>query len=441
MDLFDREDKRPAQAGPLADRMRPRTIDEYAGQRHLVGEGRFLSRVIERGEPTSMILWGPPGTGKTTLARIIAEASKAEFVEFSAVLSGVKEIRDVVKAAVENLRRGKRTVLFVDEIHRFNKSQQDAFLHSVEDGTITLIGATTENPSFEVNPPLLSRCKVLVLEALPPNAVKNLLERALSDKERGLGKVNAEIDAGVLEFIAGASQGDARSALNTLETAFAITAPDVSGSKRLTMETATEAMQKKALLYDKAGEEHYNVISAFIKSMRGSDPDAALYWLARMVEAGEDPLFIARRMIIFASEDIGNADPRALSVALSVKDAVHFVGMPEGFIPLAQGVTYLASAPKSNASYTAYLAALEDVRTEGALPAPLHIRNAPTALMKDLGYSKGYRYPHSYKDAVTDQEYLPDKLKGKTYYTPTGRGYEKDIAQMLERLKEKKKEG
>ncbi len=441
MDLFDREDKRPASTGPLADRMRPRTIDEYAGQRHLVGEGRFLYRVIERGEPTSLILWGPPGTGKTTLARIIAEASKAEFVEFSAVLSGVKEIRDVVKAAVDNLRRGKKTVLFVDEIHRFNKSQQDAFLHSVEDGTITLIGATTENPSFEVNPPLLSRCKVLVLEALPPDAVKNLLERALSDKERGLGKINAEIDEGVLDFIAGASQGDARAALNTLETAFAITAPDASGSKRLTMEAATEAMQKKALLYDKAGEEHYNVISAFIKSMRGTDPDAALYWLARMIEAGEDPLFIARRMIIFASEDIGNADPRAISVALSVKDAVHFVGMPEGFIPLAQGVTYLASAPKSNASYTAYLAALDDVRKEGALPAPLHIRNAPTALMKDLGYSKGYRYPHSYKDAAVDQEYLPDKLKGKTYYAPTGRGYERDIAEMLDRLKEKKKEG
>lgn len=442
MDLFEREDKRPASTGPLADRMRPRTLSEYAGQRHLVGEGRFLSRVIERAELPSLILWGPPGTGKTTLARIIAEASKAEFVEFSAVLSGVKEIREVVKLAADNLRRGKRTVLFVDEIHRFNKSQQDAFLHSVEDGTITLIGATTENPSFEMNPPLLSRCKVLVLESLPPAAVKGLLEKALSDKERGLGAVamNASIDEGVLDFIAGASQGDARSALNTLETAFAITGPKEDGTRHLTMEAATEAMQKKALLYDKAGEEHYNVISAFIKSMRGSDPDAAIYWLARMVEAGEDPLFIARRMIIFASEDIGNADPRAISVALSVKEAVHFVGMPEGFIPLAQGVTYLASAPKSNASYTAYLAALEDVRKEGTLPAPLHIRNAPTSLMKDLGYSKGYRYPHSYKDAVVDQEYLPDKLKGKAYYTPTGRGYEKDIAEMLERLRRKKKE-
>lgn len=439
MELFSRNEK-GLNPSPLADRMRPKSISGFVGQEHLVAEGKLLDRVLKKGELPSLILWGPPGTGKTTLARIIAEASKAEFVEFSAVLSGVKEIREVIKIAKDNLRRGKKTVLFVDEIHRFNKAQQDAFLHSVEDGTITLIGATTENPSFEVNAPLLSRCKVLVLEALSPDALKKILYRAMEDKEHGLGNMKATLDDNVLDFLTDVSAGDARTALNALEAAYMISQPDETGTRRVTMEAATEAVQKKALLYDKAGEEHYNVISAFIKSMRGSDPHAALYWLSRMVEAGEDPLFIARRMVIFASEDVGNADPNALRVAINVKDAVDFIGMPEGWIPLAQGVTYLATAPRSNASYMAYLGAADDVKKHGALPVPLHIRNAPTKLMKGLGYGKGYKYPHSFKGAEVEQEYLPDRLKGQEYYRPSDRGYEKEIAERMKTTKRRKEE-
>ena len=448
MELFDAKDTKgkaplsmPTPPAPLAERMRPEKITGFAGQEHLVGEGKFLSRVIEKKELPSLILWGPPGSGKTTLARILAGALDAYFIQFSAVLSGVKEIREVMKRAAEDRMRGKKTVLFVDEIHRFNKAQQDAFLHSVEEGTITLIGATTENPSFEVNSPLLSRCKVVVLEPLPVEALKKIIENAITDKEKGLGDLRALPAEGVVDFIARTSHGDARSALNCIEAACMIAEPDREGGeggegvRRITMEVASEALQKKALLYDKTGEEHYNVISAFIKSMRDSDPDAALYWLARMIEAGEDPLFIARRMVIFASEDIGNADPRAVTVAISVKDALDFVGMPEGFIPLAQGVTYLAGAPKSNSSYAAYLEALEDVLKYGPLPVPMHIRNAPTRLMKDLGYHKGYKYPHDFEGGVTDQVCLPDKLRDRRYYKPTDRGYEKNIAEHLKKKK------
>lgn len=440
MELFEKKIKTQInKLGPLADRMRPRNIEEVVGQAHLLGPGRFIRRLTEKKELISIILWGPPGTGKTTLSNIIANAIGVNFVSFSAVLSGVKEIREVVKEAQDELRlRNRRTILFVDEIHRFNKAQQDAFLHYVEDGTITLIGATTENPSFEINAPLLSRCKVLVLEQLTDEELKIIIKRAIEDKERGLGSLNVSLEENALDFLASYSQGDARTALNGLEASVIIPQPDKDGARRITLEAMQEAVQKMALLYDKGGEEHYNVISAFIKSMRGSDPDAALYWLARMLEAGEDPLFIVRRMVIFASEDVSNADPNALRVAIAVKDAVDFVGMPEGWIPLAQGVAYLAAAPKSNASYLAYLEAMEDVKKKGSLPVPLHIRNAPTGLMKKLGYGKGYKYPHNYEGAKVEQDYLPDTLKGKTYYHPTDRGYDKEIKERLR--KDRKKE-
>ncbi|VAW37934.1 Replication-associated recombination protein RarA [hydrothermal vent metagenome] len=432
MDLFDKlENDAPSrprlplksaslETAPLAERMRPGTLAEFTGQEHLLGKGRFLSNAAAAGgKLPSLILWGPPGCGKTTLAGIIARSADAEFIAFSAVLSGVKEIRAVVKKAEENLRLGKKTLLFVDEIHRFNKAQQDAFLHSVEDGTITLIGATTENPSFEVNAPLLSRCKVLTLKELDEDEIKNLLRKALADKERGLGKEDLTISDEAVAFIAGFSGGDAREALNTLEySAMIAEASAGDGTKSITIETAREALQKKAIRYDKDGEEHYNVVSAFIKSMRGGSPDAALYWLARMLEAGEDPLFIARRMVVFASEDVGMADSQALALAVSVKDAVAFVGMPEGWINLAHGVTYLATAPKSNASYAAYKEAKKDVAETGALGVPMHLRNAPTRLMKELGYAKGYKYPHNYKDVSVTQDYLPEGLKGRRYYTP-----------------------
>lgn len=424
---------------PLADRMRPRDLKEFIGQEHLVGTGKILHRLVENKELLSLILWGPPGVGKTTLAFIVAQAMDAHFVSFSAVLSGVKDIRVVIEEAKEQLKfSGKKTILFVDEIHRFNKAQQDAFLHHVEDGTITLIGATTENPSFEVNAPLLSRCKVLVLEQLTENHIKVIMTHALRDKERGLGNLNVAIGDDAFDFIAQLAQGDARVALNSLEAAVMLVKPDQEGRRNVTIATAQEAMQRKALLYDKGGEEHYNVISAFIKSMRGSDPDAALYWLARMLEAGEEPLFVARRMVIFASEDIGNADPQALQLAIAVKDAFDFVGMPEGWIPLAHGVAYLACAPKSNASYMAYLEALKDVREKGALPVPFHIRNAPTPLMKDLGYGMGYKYPHSF-GGYAEQVYLPEGLQGKEYYKPTDNGFDRVIKERLASYKKGRK--
>lgn len=458
MDLFEDIDNDGVTGGPsstlsapLAERMRPLKVSDLLGQEHLIGEGRFLQAILKGTVESvpSLILWGPPGSGKTTLSRIIARASGAEFIEFSAVLSGVKEIRGAIERAKELACLGRRTILFVDEIHRFNKSQQDAFLHSIEEGTITLIGATTENPSFEVNGPLLSRCKVLTVEGMDDTSMAVLLKRAISDKVRGLGEEGVLLSDEAIDFISANSNGDARKALNTLEVAALIAERAVKaeegkgdGKVDITVEILEEAMQQKALLYDKSGDEHYNVISAFIKSMRGSDPDGALYYLARMIESGEDPMFIARRMVIFASEDVGVAAPHALSVAVSVKDALHFVGMPEGWIPLAQGVVYLATAPKSNSSYKAYKEALRDVRKMGAPETPKHIRNAPTKLMKESGYGAGYKYPHNYEDAYVEEEYLPEELKGRSYYKPTDRGYEKGIAEEIARkIKGKKGKG
>lgn len=409
--------KEAAKKAPLAERMRPRTLEEYVGQTRVLGPGRLLRQIMERKSLPSLILWGPPGCGKTTLAHLLAKTVHAPFAAFSAVLSGVKELRQIIDEARDQQRRhGKPTLLFVDEIHRFNKAQQDAFLPHVEQGLVILIGATTENPSFEVIAPLLSRTRVVVLEALNEEALVLLLQRALADTERGLGAQHVAATDDALGFIARHAQGDARMALNTLEVAATLAAQ--KGTTEIDLVLAEEAAQHKALLYDKGGEEHYNVISAFIKSMRGSDPDAAVYWLMRMIEAGEDPMFIARRMVIFAAEDIGNADPHALPLAIAAKEAVHFVGLPEGRIPLAQAVTYLATAPKSNASYKAMLAAAEDVKTYGPLPVPLHLRNAPTKLMKGLGHGKGYQYAHDYEGAVVKQQHLPDKLKERRYYPP-----------------------
>ncbi len=428
--LFSR---RPAGSPPLAQRMRPATMEEVVGQEHLIGPGKLLSQMAASGKLHSLILWGPPGTGKTTLANLLAEAAGGVFRSMSAVMSGIADLREVVDEARTRLAtEGKRTVLFIDEIHRWNRAQQDAFLPHVESGLITLIGATTENPSFEVIAPLLSRTRVVVLQPLSEADIATLVRRAMTDKERGLGAMGLALDQAALEEITRLAGGDARRALGTLEVGAELARQ--AGAPAIGADHVREASQHKALLYDRAGEEHYNVISAFIKSMRGSDPDAALYWMVRMVEAGEDPLFIARRMVIFAAEDIGNADPRALQVAIAVKDAVDFVGLPEGVIPLAQGVTYLAGAPKSNASYRAMLAAREDVGRHGALPVPLELRNAPTPLMKTLGYGDNYRYPHDYEGGVADQDYLPRELAGRSYYAPSDRGYEQRIKDYLERV-------
>ena len=426
-DLFSagaaRERRRSA---PLAERMRPATLDEVVGQEHLLGPGRILRQMVEGGGAHSLILWGPPGTGKTTLAHLLAGAANLEFVAFSAVLSGVKELRQIVDEARDRQAlHGRGTILFVDEIHRFNKAQQDAFLPHVEDGTIVLIGATTENPSFEVIAPLLSRTRVLVLEPLAPAQIARVLDRALDDRERGLGAAGLTLPADTREFLAARAHGDARVALGALEVAASLARQ--RGEHALTLTLVEEALQQKALLYDKGGDEHYNVVSAFIKSLRASDPDAAVYWLMRMLEAGEDPLFVARRMVIFAAEDVGNADPQALQVAVAAKDAFHFVGMPEGRIPLAQAATYLATAPKSNASYRAMLAATAAVKEHGALPVPLALRNAPTPLMKGLGYGGGYRYPHDYEGGVVDQQCLPDALADARFYEPSERGAESAI--------------
>lgn len=424
--------KMVAEKAPLAERMRPQTIDDYAGQTQLLGQGRLLRQMIERQSLSSLIFWGPPGSGKTTLATLLAQATNAPFASFSAVLSGVKELRRVLDEAHHQQQiHGKPTVLFVDEIHRFNKAQQDAFLPHVEKGLIILLGATTENPSFEVIAPLLSRARVVVLVPLSLDDLRSIMMRALQDTEHGLGSLTLTAADDSLAFLAEYAQGDARIALGTLEVAATLAVQ--KERKHLDLALVEEAAQHKALRYDKGGEEHYNVISAFIKSMRGSDPDAAVYWMMRMLEAGEDPLFIARRMVIFAAEDIGNADPQALSFAVTAKDAVHFVGLPEARIPLAQAATYLATAPKSNAAYAAMKAALKDVKQHGPLPVPLHLRNAPTKLMKGLGYSKGYQYAHDYEEADIDQQHLPDVLTGRRYYAPSDRGYEKNIQERMKK--------
>jgi putative ATPase len=431
LELFPRESPKPKKSAPLADRMRPRTLEEFIGQSHLLGEGKILRIALAQGEIPSLILWGPPGTGKTSLAMLIAGHVRAAFTPFSAVTSGIKEIKEVIAEAERRLRGGgERTILFVDEIHRFNKAQQDAFLPHVERGTITLIGATTENPSFEVIAPLLSRAKVLVLQPLSDEEVGLILRRALTDAERGLGGARLSAASEVLQAVAAWANGDARAALNLLELAGRVSAAGPEPGV-ITLAVVQEAAQHKSLLYDKAGEEHYNLISALHKSLRGSDPDAALYWLARMLASGEDPLYIARRLVRFASEDIGNADPRALTLAVAAKEAYHFLGSPEGELALAQCVTYMATTPKSNAVYVAFGEAKADVASTPADPVPLHIRNAPTGLMKELGYGDGYKYAHDYEEAYVRQDYLPDRLKGRTYYRPTDRGLEAEIKKRL----------
>ena len=440
MDLFDEPDAARAavdRSAPLAERMRPRTLAEFVGQDDLIAPGRPLRKAIEEDRLQSLILWGPPGTGKTTLARLIATATRAHFIAFSAVLSGIKEIRTVMTEAEETRRRrGRRTILFVDEIHRFNKAQQDAFLPRVESGDIVLIGATTENPSFEVNSALLSRSKVYVLKPLGTEGILTILTRALEDRERGLGALDLKVDAEAMAAMARYANGDARVALNLVELASATAAKGPIDAALV-----ADVAQHRALLYDKTGEEHYNLISALHKSMRNSDPDASVYWLARMLEAGEDPLYVARRLVRFASEDVGNADPQALAIAVAAKDAVHFIGMPEGNTALAQAAIYLAVAPKSNAVYRAYLDAADAAGREIAEPVPLHLRNAPTKLMKELDYGKGYKYAHDEAGGVADMDCLPPAHRNRRFYEPSERGFEVEIRKRLESLRKKLSRG
>jgi putative ATPase len=417
--------------------MRPRSLAEFIGQEHVLGKGKLLRRALEAKGLPSLILWGPPGTGKTTLARLLAGEAGARFMAVSAVMAGVKELREAIaEAAKERDERGARTVLFVDEIHRFNKAQQDALLPHVEAGTVVLVGATTENPSFEVNAALLSRAKVVVLKALTEADLRLVLDRALADAQRGLGGQPLDVPDDVRDLLAREARGDARRALATLEAAAAIAEAGPDERKLLTSAVIEEALQKRTILYDKAGDEHYGVVSAFIKSLRGTDPDGALYWMARMLEAGEDPLFVLRRLVIFAAEDVGIADSQALQVAVSALDAFRFVGLPEGLLPMTQAVLYLAMAPKSNTAVTAYAAAKADVERHGALPVPAHLRNASTKLGKDLGWGKDYKYPHDFKGNYVREEYLPEEIRGHRYYQPTESGREKAVKEKLERLRE-----
>lgn len=433
--------RRAAGQAPLAARVRPRTLDEFVGQEHLVGEGRLLRKAIEADEIPSMVLWGPPGSGKTTLARIIAGLTQSYFDPVSAVAAGVADLRRIVAEARDRLgMHDQRTILFIDEIHRFNKAQQDAVLPYVEDGTVTLIGATTENPSFEVISPLLSRCRVYTLEPLTPEQIELIIRGALADEERGLGPMRVDIADDTVAGLAAAAGGDARIALNALELAAQAARPDPKGVRCVTLDDIEEALQHRAALYDRAGDWHYDIISAFIKSLRGSDPDAALYWLARMLEGGEDPLFVARRLVILASEDVGLADPHAIQVAIAAQQAVHFVGMPEGFYPLAEATIYLATAPKSNSTGSAYMRALKDAKATLNEPVPLHLRNAPTNLMKDMGFGRDYKYDHSFPEHHSGQEHLPEKLRGRRYYVPGEIGWEKRIAEHMERLRERPRE-
>jgi len=420
---------------PLADRMRPRTLEEYVGQEHLIGPGKPLRAQIDRDDTGSIIFWGPPGTGKTTLAKIIASLTRAEFIEFSAVLAGIKEIKQVMSEAERARQYGTRTIVFIDEIHRFNKAQQDAFLPHVEKGNIRLIGATTENPSFEINSALLSRCRVYVLKPLVEEQIVDLLRRALADEQRGLGAMKLAAPENVLKRIASYTSGDARSAYNVLEVAAALALEQPGRPGEITDDIVRDALQKRILLYDKSGEEHYNLISALHKSVRNSDPDAALYWLGRMLEAGEDPLYVARRVVRMAVEDIGLADPNALALCMAARDAVDFIGMPEGNLALAQAVVYLSVAPKSNALYTAYGAVQSDVEQTAADPVPLHLRNAPTGLMKGLGYGQGYQYAHDVEGKVANMQCLPDNLRERVYYSPTNEGIEKRIRERMEEIR------